>query len=162
METAIAALIIIAILLFAILTVSHRLLSAQDSITQTWREMEASALDRAHTDLTVLKAQTTPVLGNTVWITLQNDGETKLSDLDQWDVLLQYTGTDGLQHVEWYSYNVSWTVSITDVVDPQIFNPGEEMIVQVSPLSPAVASGSTNVATVVTPNGISATAVFTH
>jgi hypothetical protein len=80
-----------------------------------------------------------------------------------WDVILQYTGTDG-DHATWYPYGSElkeWTRIIDDLFEPGILNPGEEMMIQVSVLPP-VASPTTNVATIATPNGITVSAVFTY
>jgi hypothetical protein len=49
----------------------------------------------------------------------------------------------------------------TNVFEPGILNPGEEMTIQAK-VSPTVGAGTTNWATVATPNGISLTAYFVH
>jgi flagellar protein FlaF len=159
MEIVIAGLIIITLILFGLLTISQSILSAQDAILESWREMEERLEERAKTDLSPIGAETS-IAGSTVWITLKNDGDIKLADFDRWDVILQYTA-DGGPHVEWYPYELKWTTTITDVLEPGILNPGEEMVIDVS-VSPWVAEDTTNLALVAAPNGISATTVFTH
>jgi hypothetical protein len=48
-----------------------------------------------------------------------------------------------------------------EVFDPDILNPGEEVVIQIW-VSPPVGSPTTNLATVATPNGISASTAFTR
>jgi hypothetical protein len=162
METAIAALIIITLILFGLLTISQSALAAQDGVLESWREMEQRLEERARTDLSSVSGQTS-ALGDNIDITLRNDGSTKLADFEQWDVILQYTGSGLL--TQWYPYGPGidhWTYLIVDdVFDPGILNPGEEIMVQIW-VSPPVAAGTTNLATIAAPNGISASTVFTH
>ncbi len=168
METAITGLIVITVLLLAILNLSHSFLSSQDAVLESWREMEERLGERARTDISPLEATTNP-LGDTVEVTLKNEGDTKLADFDQWDVILQYESGD----VQWYPYGagdntwgkkgiyLDYSEGTGEVFDLNILNPGEEMVIWVS-VSPAVGSPTTNLATIATPNGISASTVFTH
>lgn len=167
MDTVITALIVIAVLLFAVMTLSERSLSAQDTIMESWREVEERMGERARTDLSIITTETKPG-GGTVEITIRNEGSTKLADFEWWDVILQYYEAGGYR-VEWYPFG-EWSVegiyldaseTIVETFDPNILNPGEEMVIWVS-VSPAVVVATTNQATVVTPNGISASSVFTH
>lgn len=168
METAITALIVIGILILAVLGLSEHSLTAQATLAEASRLLEERVGDRARTDLTPLAATTT-VLGDYVQVTLKNSGDTKLADFDQWDVILQYTDELGGYHVAWYAYPTDWTQQLFQTVTPPaaevfesgIFNPGEEIMLQVR-VSPSVGTGTTNLATVGTPNGITATAVFTR
>jgi hypothetical protein len=168
METAITGLIVITVLLLAILTLSHSFLSSQDAILGSWQEMEERMGERARTDISPLGATTNPV-GDVVEVTLKNEGDTKLADFDRWDVILQY----GSGSVQWYPYGAGrnkWGESIyldasegtEEIFDPDILNPGEEIVIQVwLPLTDTVPVG-THLATIATPNGISASTVFTH
>ncbi len=92
---------------------------------------------------------------------------TKLADFDQWDVIVQYD-SDGGNVVEWLSYNPGetlmggeWDKDIGDVFEPGIFNPREVMTITLVVAS-SIGQPSTNLATIATPNGISASAVFTR
>jgi len=77
-------------------------------------------------------------------------------------------------HIERLAYkdgtpgNNEWTVegiyldadtSEAEIFEPGIFNPNEEMIVQMK-INPAAGEGTTNLATIATPNGISISATF--
>jgi len=173
METVITGLIVITVLLLAILTLSHSFLSSQDAILESWRGMEERVGERARTDISPLEATTDPVLGNTVEVILRNEGDTKLADFDQWDVILQYIDGDSDDHTEWYPYGAganTWGVEgiyldasggTGEIFDPDILNPEEEIVIQIW-VSPTVGSPTTNLATIATPNGISASTFFTH
>ena len=173
METAITALIVISLLVLSILMVTERSLSAQASFSESLRQMQDGIEERSRTGVTPIKAET-KADGATVEITLKNTGNTKLADFGRWDVILEYD-MGGSWQTRWYSYTASlasnqWTVAgiylnaatpTAEVFEPNIFNPGEEMVIQVS-VSPVVGSPTTNRATIATPNGISASTVFTR
>lgn len=171
METAITTVILIALLIVSVVGLSQFALSAQATVADSSRQMQERVGERARTSITPLSANTT-ALGDSVQLTLKNAGSTKLADFDQWDVILQYSdGTN--QQIRWYPNGAGlnqWQVtgiyqstspSVPEVVDPSIFDPGEEMVITVS-VSPTVAASTTNLATVATPNGITASTVFTH
>jgi hypothetical protein len=167
METAIPAIIIIGLLMLATLTLAEQSLSSQDAVSKSWREMQERLEERTRTDLSPIAAQTINA-GATVELTLRNDGDTKLADFDQWDVILQYGSGSG--NAEWYPYGSGsdeWDVggiyldasqSTPEAFDPDILNPGEEMVIWVW-VSPPV---GTHQAIVATPNGITASTVFTR
>jgi len=175
METAITALIVISLLVLSILMVTERSLSAQASFSESLRQMQDGIEERSRTSITPIKAET-KADGATLEITLENTGNTKLADFRQWDVILEYDTGGGWQ-TRWYSYTASspapanqWTVAniylsaatlTHEIFEPNIFNPGEEMVIQVS-VSPAVGLSTANWATLATPNGISASTVFTR
>ncbi len=167
MENAISGLIIIGVLVLALLGLTESSLSTQAALAETTRLMQTRTLDQARTDITPLSA-TTSILGDTVDITLKNTGHTKLADFAHWDVILQYTDTFGAEHSEWYPYATKWMKQIyltapssLEVIEPNIFNPGEEMVIEV-PVAFTIGSGTTNVAAISTPNGVTATAIFNH
>lgn len=172
MDTALTGLIIIMVLLLAVLILSYSFLSVQQAVVESWQEMEERMEDRVRTDLSPVGAETS-IGGSYVDVTLGNEGDTKLADFDQWDVIVQYDGTDGRNHIEWLPYDGSgnkWTkvgiyldasTSTPEVFDIDILNPGEEIVIQMW-LSPTVKLSSTNLATVAVPNGITVSTVFTR
>ena len=167
METAIPAIIIIGLLMLATLTLAEQSLSSQDAVSKSWREMQERLEERTRTDLSPIAAQTINA-GATVELTLRNDGDTKLADFDQWDVILQYGSGSG--NAEWYAYGSGsdeWDVegiyldasqSTPEAFDPDILNPGEEMVIWVW-VSPPV---GTHLVIVAAPNGVTASTVFTR
>ena len=167
METTIAALIILTVVMFGALTIVQTYLSSQDAVLESWREMEERLGDRARTQISPVGAQT--IYEDTVDVTLSNEGDTKLADLDQWDVIVEYdsTGDSNRDIVKWLPYTEStpvfdeWHEHIGEVFEPGILNPGEELTIRLV-VSPTVAMTTTNKVTIATPNGISASTVFTR
>jgi flagellar protein FlaF len=174
METVVSALIVIALLILAIVGLSQVSISSQASIAQSTGLMQERAGDRARTIITSLASQTIMLDETTdaVQITLKNSGSTKLSDWTQWDVILQYTDGTNNPVVKWYpagNGTNQWSSTIysnaatqaPEVIEPGIFDPGEEMVITVT-VSPVVGTSTTNLAVIATPNGITASAVFTN
>jgi hypothetical protein len=171
MDTAITALIVITLLLLVVLSISEDYLTSQDIVSESLRTMEARMEQQSRTDLSPVGA-TTISGGGVVEVTLRNEGDTKLADFDRWDVILQYRGSDGGYYAGWYPFGSGqneWSVydifldapSTAEVFEPDILNPGEEIVIWVS-VSPGVAAGTTNLVTVAAPNGICASTVFTR
>lgn len=168
METAITLLVIVGILIVGILGLVETSLSMQSAVSQSTYVMQTRMEDRARTKITPLSATADPVLGSWVDVTLRNTGQNKLTDYEKWDVILQYTDALGATRVEWYPYGTGWSKqiyqtapSVPEVFDPNIFNPGEEMVIRVN-LAVAIQSNSTNLATIATPSGITASTIFTR
>jgi len=168
METAIAALIILTVVLFGALTIVQVYLSAQDAILTSWREMEERLGERARTEISADGPGTVDPLGHTVVVTLTNEGSTKLADFDQWDVIVQYYRATGDCIIKWLPYTETappgdnqWTKAISEVYEPGIFNPREVMTITLVVI-PTVALTTTNRVIIATPNGITASAVFTR
>ena len=172
METAIAVLIILTVVLFGALTIVQVYLSSQDVILESWREMEERRGERSRTQISPVGAET--INETKVEVILENTGDTKLADFDQWDVIVQYDSLTEGNVVEWLSYNYiekggvssgEWSndkgEDIGDIFEPGIFNPREVMTITLVVAS-SIGQPSTNLATIATPNGISASAVFTR
>ena len=165
METTISALIILTVVMFGVLTLTYAYLSSQDAILESWRDREERRGERARTQISPVGAEA--IDADTVEVTLRNDGDTKLADFDQWDVIVQYdTDNDGDHDAaEWFSYHTpppidgEWSKAIGEVFEPGIFNPSEEMIITIEP---SLEISHTGVAIIATPNGITASKVFTR
>jgi hypothetical protein len=113
--------------------------------------MEARQMDRSQTKISVVDA-TAPSAAQ-VHVLVRNDGQTKLADFEEWDVILRADNA-----AEWYAYPSSWTVEIDEGIELDILNPGETMTVTLYPDS----VGSDNLVVLTTPNGVSASQVFTY
>jgi archaellum component FlaF (FlaF/FlaG flagellin family) len=150
METAIPALIIIALLLLASVTLADQLLTSHEAAAESWLQMEERERDRSQTEIAILNASAP--FDTQVVIEVANEGKTKLADFDQWDVILRTTST-----ADWYAYNDDWAVQIDDTVEPDILNPGETMTVTLT-----ANVDTDNLVVLTTPNGVSASQVFTH
>lgn len=170
METAITALIIIGVMLLAILGISDRALSAQAALTDASLALQEREGERVRTSLTATDVAVDPA-GGILQVTVKNSGATRLADFARWDLIVEYA--DGATtRVAWLPYGTEanqWSAEIyqdagasaPEVFDPNLLNPGEDLVVTAT-LSPPIAAGSTNRFTLVTPNGVTAAAAFTH
>lgn len=137
--------------------------NAIDNVAETWKTSESQSLNMEQTDMTAVSTRTYDS-GSSVEIALKNVGHISLNDFDKWDVIVRYQ--DGTS--QWLPYSVSipgWSVSSIlmdgnpEIFDPGILNPGETLNLVIHLQTP-VAKGTTNLATVSTPNGINSEISF--
>ncbi len=170
METAISALIIISVLVLTIVGLAQFALNSQAQLADASRLMQIRLNEQARTGLTPTSAGVN-VTGDYVFVTLKNTGSTKLADFSEWDVLLQYQNAS-TTHLNWFPFGsgrnqwndqiyMSISPSTPEVIEPGILNPGEYITFQIW-VSPTVSAGTTNIATIATPTGITASTVFTR
>ncbi len=139
-----------------------------------WLAMQQRSEQRMQTQMEPVTAETVSN-GAVVELALANTGQTMLADFDQWDVIVQYESVQGYV-VDWLPYVEGepgldeWTVvgvyldaasATAEIYDPGIVNNGEEVLLRLR-LSSPVKVGSTNLARVVTPNGVGITTAFTR
>jgi len=173
MDSVLGGLMVITLLLLAVFVAAQAYMNLQSSALTAWRETEARVMDRARTDIGISDTETQGG-GGLLDVVVVNDGKTRLTDYDRWDVIVNYTTSGSDVVVDRAEYggpsDISWWVegiyidadaSTAEVLEPNILNPGEEMVIQVW-LSPTVGLTTTNSVSVVTPNGIAATQVFTY
>ena len=174
MESAVSGVIVIILLLLTVFTVSQSFIFVQESALGSWRDWESRMTDRRRTDLRSVESETLDS-GARVEITLLNEGDVKLSDFDRWDMIVEYDTSSAEHLIEYASHEGFgddwwWTVegvyldaseSTAEVFEPNVFNPGEEIVLQVW-LTPTVGLTTTNQAVIVTPNGIRASSTFTR
>jgi hypothetical protein len=174
METVVAAFLIMIIIFAAVLTLSQASLAAQDTVQDSWRDMEARINEQSHTDLAVIQVVTDEEAGEGMTVTLRNEGDTRLTDFDQWDVFLEYYGPSGTYKIQWLAYTEeadpinAWAVSgiyadasagIGESFEPGILNPSEEMVVRIG-LSPAIGLDTANRIAISATNGVGTSTIF--
>ena len=174
MENVFIAIFCIALLLFGALTISEASLNSTDEIASAWRQMEETSGEISRTNISSVGAVVTSA--NSFEVTLKNEGETKLQNFEDWDVIVQYfDNAQGNLLVKWLPYteagnpgNNEWTVggiyldaatSDPEVFEKGIFNPGEEMVIDVKLVS-VIDQEVANLVTISTPNGVSASEFF--
>lgn len=170
MESALATLILITVLLFSVLTLSYSYLESQDLLMVAEQEMQARLADQAQTGLAVVQTQVISP-GVKLEMTVRNVGSIKLNDFEKWDVIVEsYHMTDTLSQ-RWLPYaaapgNDQWRVAgiyaasfRPEVFNPGILDPGEEMVIQINFLLP-VEPERLNRATIGAANGAQTTAFF--
>ena len=175
MESLIAVIAAITLLLVGGLTIFQTAVSTQDEIMVSWQEMEERIDDQARTILTPITA-TTKSAGSIVEVTFRNDGSVKLADFDNWDVILQYYTDTPTYETDWYPYtdsflsNNQWTMvgiymdaatTTAEIFEPGILNPGEELVMQIQ-VMPTVGMTTTNLLSLSTNNGIRASTIITR
>ncbi len=166
METAIVALIAMALMVLGGVTMSQGFLSSADTTTAGLEEMSETAGEIMRTELSILSA--TQPAADTLEVTLRNSGQTKLANFARWDIIVQYYDGGASYYVKWLDHtegalgNDEWKktgiyldagTSNPEVFEPGILNPGEEIVIEAK-LDPSVGQGTTNLVVVSTPNGI--------
>ena len=173
MESAIVALICIALVVVGGMTLSQGFLSSMDTSSAGLEEMSETAGEIMRTELSPLSA--VQASADSVEVTLRNSGQTKLGSFESWDIIMQYYDVNGTYHVEWLPYNAGtpgeneWTKEgiyldagngTGEAFEPGILNPMEELVIEAR-ISPPVGEETTNLVVVTTPNGIPASISFT-
>jgi flagellar protein FlaF len=167
-ENTLVTIIIVAVLTFATAVLSKAAINSVDNLGQSWKAMEVLSGERARTQMTVVDAIADGT-GTNVYVTVRNDGQSRIGDFSRMDVILQYFTPSATYRLTWLPYtegvpgNNEWTVNaiVPDVFEPGILNPGEELTIQAT-VSPAVGTSTTNWATLATPNGITLSTYFVH
>jgi hypothetical protein len=165
METAIVSIICIALIAFGGMTMSRGFITSVDTST--------TGLDAVgQRNETIMRTEIKPLSailpsGDTLEITLENSGQTRLADFDKWDVIVQYYDSTSTYHIVWLPYTQEslgdnqWQVAwiringAAEVFEPNVLNPKEQMLIRAK-LNPPVGAGTTNMAVVSTPCGITA------
>lgn len=176
MESVLAAIVSVALILFATLTVTQGALSTADLFSENWKAMEERSGEIARTEITITDVATAS--GQYVDSTVENAGSVSLGSFStRWDVIVQYyDGNNGNYYIIWAPYTSSnppgdnqWTVegiylagtSTPEVYEPGILNPGEEVVIRFK-ANPVVGLSTTNRITVAASNGVTTSAIFTR
>jgi hypothetical protein len=169
METAIVSIICIALIVFGGMTMSQGFMTSVDASTAGLEEI-------GQRDETIIRTVLTPVSvsqpsASTVEIILENSGQTKLADFNRWDVIVHYYDDIATYIVEWLPYTEEtlddneWEVAWirlngeAEVFEPNVLNPGEQIMIR-GQLNPSVGAGTTNMAVIATPSGVTASTHF--
>ena len=172
MSNAIVALVVIALMLVATLTWSQAAFSSLDSASQSLKQTTQTTQEVARTDIDIVNVRKQGAFWE---VYVLNSGKVHLAQFANWDVLVQYYNASGNYYIVHLPYtldsnpgNNQWTVasiysdsSLTkqEVFEPGILNPGEVVFLKLK-LVPSPGSGTTNMVTVSTANGVVASAQF--
>lgn len=163
MENVIVATICIALIFFAVLSISNTTLSSADDLFETWAEMR----DRLQDDeTTYIDISSIDAVGNYLLLYVENKGALAFEDFDKWDMILEWEKNKVHTFLGWVPYTSSnppangyWTVheiqfeGNPETMELGILNPGETALLRVG-LKPNPKSDVR--ALVATGNGISA------
>jgi hypothetical protein len=175
-ENVLVASIVIFLIVFGVLALSETFIASQDMLRGSWQDMQARLEAQTGTHIQPLEAHTAS-MGTVADLTLHNDGSIPLADFDHWDVIFQYydAGTPADYRISRLSYarqeagGGEWTVAgiyqdaqqdQPEVYDPDILDPGEDIVQRLRGTSP-VGAGTTGEITVVTTSGSRTTFFFT-
>lgn len=175
MESVVAAFIMIFLSMFSVLTLASSVISSHDNFQAEMRAMGARLTVQSRTRLNQTNARTVNG-GTVVQVTYLNDGSEKITDFDEWDLIVQYYDTDtpSNYYVSWLPYVDSspavseWTIKgiyadakreMVEIYDPGILNPGEEMVIDAY-LPHTVAPASQVQVTLAVNNGMNLSGVF--
>ena len=168
---------IVALIIVAALALEDASLSSASDISASWDKMTGRTGERARTELGLLTADISGG-GANIDISFRSTGQTPLADFTRWDVIIQYYETADNQdmRVLWLPYSTEaqppsgqWTVSglylvvdtVPEVYEPNVFNPGEEMVIRLN-ITPAIPSDTDNIVTIGVANGVTMAAQFSR
>jgi hypothetical protein len=169
METVIVSIICIALIAFGGMTMSRGFMTSVDKSTTGMNSAGQRNENIMRTEIIPLSAKLAS--GNTLEITVENSGQTRLADFDKWDVILQYYDDTGSYHISWLPFTKETLVDnewqaawiryndAPEVFEPGILNPKEKLLIRAQ-INPAVGAGTTNMAVIGTPGGITASTYF--
>ena len=171
METVLISLVSIALVIVGTVTMTLSAFTSAAEIADSVREMELVAADMRRTEIAC--SPPASYSGGLIDLTVSNDGQTDLGTMSRWDVIAEYQ-TGGAVYLAYSSSyppgNDQWAVeglylsdnlSVSEVFDNNILNPGETMKMSVS-LSPEIGPGETGRIAVSTPNGVTSQCLVTR
>lgn len=174
METVLTAIVIIFVVLFAVLTLSDAFIGSQEMLQASWKDMQDRVGEQARTGL-VFEDGLIVDGGSTAYLTIKNNGATRLADYSRWDIIVEYSDNHdpAAYHITRLAYSGAppasnrWSIdglfqdaaqTTVEAFEPLIFNPGEFLRLKLM-LNPPVGIGKTLQAAITTANGIGASAV---
>jgi len=169
METAIISLLCIALVVFGGMTMAQGFITSVDASASGLEEIGQRDEEILRTELTPVEATLTAP--DTLELVIENTGQTKLSDYESWDIIVQYYDEAWTYRVEWLplasgspsanEWSVDWIRlnGNPEFYETGILNPGEQLKLIIK-LGPAAATGSTNLVVVSTPSGVTASMYF--
>ena len=166
MEWAIAVIISIALIVFGGMTMAQGFLSSTDSAALSIEDITITKGEITRTEISLNDAR--QIGADLVEMTVENTGQVKLASFNKWDVIVHYYDADYDYYIKWLQYTEGslgsneWrqtgifldaSDNSSEVFEPGILNPGEEMEIEVK-LQPPPRDGTTFETIVSTPNGV--------
>jgi archaeal flagellar protein FlaF len=156
LDTVIVAFFVIGIIVFVAGTLT---LGANNLIKSSYEGYSAfskTTMERLHTDIEVNNASFNET-NKHVYLTVENTGETKLSDYDLWDVFVVKNKTQ----TSYLNKDAGFKLFtlIGDTINPGILDPHESIDIEL--LSPEFNSGDNLLIRVITENGIGSSINYT-
>jgi archaellum component FlaF (FlaF/FlaG flagellin family) len=154
------------------MTLSQGILTSADSAAINVDNMNVMEGEIARTDLNITRAAPMD-WADYLRVTVKNNGQTKLSSFDKWDVMVSYIDSGNLCS-NWLPYNTG-SLPVNDewqkarigldgpieFFEPGILNPSEEMVALIR-CNPAPQVGTNGDVTVAAPNGVYSSLPFSN
>jgi len=166
MEWAITVMISIALIVFGGMTMAQGFLSSTDSAALSIEDITITKGEIMRTEVSLNSAR--QIGASLVEMLVGNTGQVKLASFGKWDVIVQYYDADYDYYIKWLQYTEGslgsneWrktgifldaSDNSSEVFEPGILNPGEEMEIELK-LNPPPRAGTTVETVVTTPNGV--------
>jgi len=172
METAIISIVCIALLVFGGMTMSQGFMTSVDASAAGLSEIGELTETAMRTMLTPVETNLSLLSGaDFLEIVVANTGQTRMTDFEKWDVIVQYYDNAGGYVIKWLPFSASggtinqWGVQQImlggqpEVFEPGVLNPGEQIIITTF-LDPSVSSNATNMVVISTPSGVTCSTYF--
>jgi hypothetical protein len=158
-----------AVVLGSLTTMIGAAVGASGRSTEAWVDEARAAYTASLGDIRAISATAQESAGTTVIdLTVENTGNAAFAAWDEWDVTVQYAATGGTTSIQRLAYATSlatgkWTVdgiyvdAVTraeEGVEPETFNPTEQMVVRLQ-VSPVAATGQAGMVVITTRDGLS-------
>ena len=169
METVILSLVSTALIIITSVTMIMSFFSSSNAMADSWKQMEQQASGIRRTEIAAIASEN--YTGGLINLTIRNDGQADIADFSRWDIIAQYQDgrgnyivyTDNLTPVsnQWAVESIVLSDNSSEIFDPDILNPGEQLNVLIN-LDPQLIAGETTRITAATPNGVTAQCLLTR
>ncbi len=170
METVFVSMICIVLIVVGGMTMAGGFLNSLDNTSANIDLVSQRNEQIMRTNLSIIEVN--QISSYRVEVIIENIGQVKLAEFSKWDVIVHHRGDDKKNHVAWLPYvsgnpgDNEWSVEgiytlngTDEVFEPDIFNPGEEMILEMR-LYPGIDPGSENLINITSPNGVTVSKAF--
>jgi hypothetical protein len=171
METVFVSMICIALIVVGGMTMAGGFLNSLDNTSANIDLVSQRNEQIMRTNLSIVEVN--QISSYRVEVVVENSGQVKLAEFNKWDVIVHHSGDDEKDYVTWLPYTSGnpddneWSVEgiytltgTEEVFEPNILNPGEEMIMEIR-LYPGIYPESENLINITTPNGVTVSKTFT-
>ncbi len=173
MDSILAAVFVMFLMVFGVLTLTEEFVGIQTTVQEAWQAMDARRDDQYGTQLVGRDAQTSDN-GSLILVTLHNTGMVKLADFARWDVFIQYMddAVPSGYHIDrvryspndptiegWYINTIALSDGQAEIFDLNIINPSEIATLRLR-VNPPIGPGEAVLVSIAMPNGVSTSYAF--
>lgn len=157
LETVIIAFFVIGTIVVVACTLTMGANTIVKSSYEGYSAFSQTTMDRLHTNIKINNTELN-VIDSRVHLTVENTGDTKLSNFNLWDIIVVKGGQASyLKKNDGLELDDRFNITFRDSINPGILDPDESIDIQ---LPPQFSSGSLYI-TIITENGITSSANYT-